>query len=61
MPGRKKCPRCLIRRPAVHDKAGNFRSRSPELVQTDPNSVAWYGEEVDGYVATVPGHLRASG
>jgi len=55
--------RRLIRWPAVREKTGKSRTqawrdvragRFPAPVQTGPNSVAWYEDEIDAYVASLP-------
>jgi len=56
-------PRRLIRWPVVYKKTGKSRTqawrdirvgRFPAPVQTGPNSVAWYEDEIDTYVESLP-------
>jgi len=55
--------RKLIRWPVVHEMTGKSRTqawrdirtgRFPAPVQTGPNSVSWYLDEVDAWLATRP-------
>ena len=61
MPDEATRPRKLIKWPVVHDKTGKSRSqawrdiranRFPAPVQTGPNSVAWYEDEVDAWLGS---------
>jgi prophage regulatory protein len=63
MPDGPSTSRKLIRWPVVHEMTGKSRTqvwrdikagRFPAPVQTGPNSVAWYQDEVQGYVASRP-------
>jgi prophage regulatory protein len=53
----------LIKWPLVHERTGKSRTqawrdirdnRFPAPVQVGPNSVAWYEDEIDAYVASRP-------
>ena len=63
MPDGTPASRKLIKWPVVHEKTGKSRTqawrdiragRFPAPVQTGPNSVSWYLDEVEAYVASRP-------
>jgi len=56
-------PRKLLRWPAVHELTGRSRAqvwrdvragKFPAPVSTGPNSVAWYLDEIETYIASRP-------